>query len=41
MSNSFIQQLLESVTEDQVTDFSSFTARVYLDGKRKHLNALL
>ncbi|EJL6723329.1 hypothetical protein NMS00_000586 [Vibrio alginolyticus] len=44
MSNSFIQQLLESVTEDQVTDFSSFTARdakVYLDGKRKHFERFI
>ncbi|ELA6588531.1 hypothetical protein AB3A97_001922 [Vibrio alginolyticus] len=44
MSNSFIQQLLESVTEDQVTDFSSFTARdakVYLDGKRKHFQRFI
>ncbi|MET2949473.1 pesticin C-terminus-like muramidase [Vibrio owensii] len=44
MSNSFIKQLLESVTEDQVTDFSSFTARdakVYLDGKRKHFERFI
>ncbi|EGQ9176535.1 hypothetical protein F9H62_00145 [Vibrio alginolyticus] len=44
MSNSFIQQLLESVTEDQVTDFSSFTARdakVYLDGKRKYFERFI
>ncbi|EJE8558506.1 glycoside hydrolase family 19 protein [Vibrio vulnificus] len=44
MNNSFIQQLLESVTEDQVTDFSSFTARdakVYLDGKRKHFERFI
>ena len=44
MSNSFIQQLLESVTEDEVTDFSSFTARdakVYLDGKRKHFERFI
>lgn len=44
MSNSFIKQLLESVTEDEVTDFSSFTARdakVYLDGKRKHFERFI